>query len=153
MSDQLEAMALAAESIDAEISAADPGVMMAAQEHAQAAEQGAENVGQIRMILDMAMPLLGALYPSLPEIYTEPTRAAVAASLGPVLQKYGINMNDWGSAYKEEIRALMVCGPIAWATVQGIKADIQAREKAVPKAVILDAPPSARETEENATLG
>jgi hypothetical protein len=67
------------------------------------------------------------MYPTLKSVWTPEARQAVAASLAPVLTKYGVNLALWGDAYKEEIGALLVCGPLAWATVQAIKTDAAAR--------------------------
>ncbi len=134
--DKLDAMALAAEEIDKAVEAGEPGAVLAQQAEAEQVAQGGEKTAQIGMILALALPLLGAMYPSLPGIYTEQAREAIAQSLGPLMTKYNISLSDWGSAYKEEIGALMVCGPIAWATVNGIKADIAAREKQAPKELV-----------------
>jgi hypothetical protein len=133
MSESLDALALAAEEIDRDAAAGEPGAMIEAARADESAAVAVDNAEQIRMILDLALPLLGSMYPSLNDVYTEAARGAVAASLARVLTKYGININDWGGRYKEEIGALMVCGPIAWATVQAVKSDIAAREKQPPK--------------------
>lgn len=127
----LEALAIAAEAIDNDTAATEPGAIAAHQVEAQQLEQQGENVRQIHMMLDLAVPLLGAMYPSLPPIYTDQKRREIAASLGPVFTKYNIDLAKWGTAYKEEIGALMICGPVAWATVQGIKADIARREQTI----------------------
>ncbi len=136
---ELKALELQASALDSESEAAGPAAVVAQQEHDQVMEQENQNVDQVRMIMDLAIPLLGTLYPSLPPIYTEAKRGLIAAALGPVLTKYDISLSDWGSAYKEEIGALMICGPVAWATVQGIKADIASRAEKSPKAAVLSA--------------
>lgn len=150
---ELKALELQAQALDGEVSAAGPAAVMAQQEIDQVQEQDGNNVHQVRMIMDLAIPLLGTLYPSLPAIYTEAQRGLIAASLGPVLTKYDISLSDWGSAYKEEIGALMVCGPVAWATVQGIKADIFSRAEKSPKAIVLSAAPAAVDGADHVVLG
>ena len=123
----LEAMAAGAEALDDEAAAQAPEAVLAAQQDAQMVEQVGQTEGQLSMIIDMALPVLGNFFPSLLDVYTPPARKAVACSLAPVLEKYGINLAEWGTAYKAEIGALMVCGPIAYATVKAIKSDIAAR--------------------------
>lgn len=150
---ELKALELQAAALDSESEAAGPAAVVAQQEHDQVMEQEGQNVHQVRMIMDLAVPLLGALYPSLPPIYTEAQRGLIAAALGPVLTKYDISLSDWGSAYKEEIGALMVCAPVAWATVQGIKADIASRAEKSPKAMVLSATPVAPAGADHVVLG
>ena len=104
----------------------------AAQEVAAAADQ---NTKSVALMLALAVPFLGKLYPCIIDIYTDEAQAAMAGTLGPVFTKHHINLGDLGGDYKEEIAAVMVCGPIAWATYAGIKADIATRAQQVPKAV------------------
>lgn len=125
-----------------QLAAGEPNADIQALEDAEAAQAAAEldvqtdqNSKAVRMGLDVAIPFLCKLYPSLEAIYDEQARAAVATTVGPVLSKYGVDLGDIGGRYKEEIAMVLVCGPIAVATYQGVKADIEAREKRVPKAV------------------
>lgn len=150
---EMRAILMQADALDGAAVAAGPEAMMAAEEEAQASMLADQNTGQVRLILALAVPLLSKLYPSLAEIYTDPTCDQVAGTLGPVLTKYHINLGDMGNQWKEEIGAVLVCGPIAVATYQGIKQDIQARAEQVPKAV---ARPQAQRVEppsETVTLG
>jgi hypothetical protein len=146
MMDELEGLIGQAALVDGEVAAAAPGAVLEAQAEAEVMGLAEENGQGVALILDLAVPILGKLYPSLLDVYTPEACAAVAASMGPVLAKYGINLKEWGGAYKEEIGALFVCGPIAWATVAGIKADIAARAGAPAAKVISDgAAPTKRE--------
>lgn len=120
------------------------------QQAAQAIDQNSEGVA---MFLGLAVPFLGQLFPSIPGIYTDQAQAAMAMTLGPVLTKYGISLGDLGGAYKEEIAAVLVCGPIAWATYKGIMADIAARAAPVPKAVAGNERQGAPAERETVTLG
>ena len=139
-----------------QLAADEPNKELQALEDAEAANQAAEvaaqvdqNSNAVRMGLDIAIPFLSRLYPSLAEVYTEEARGMVAMTVGPVMTKYGIDLGDVGGRYREEIAMVVVCGPIAMATYQGMKADIEAREKRVPKAVAakqVDPPPKAEET-------
>jgi hypothetical protein len=131
---ELAGLMLQAHGVDGELAANAPEAIQQAQELAAVGSLAQENTQGVEMILATAVPVLGKLYPSLVAVYTPDACAAVAMSLGPVLAKYGINLKEWGGKYQEEIGALFVCGPIAWATVQGIKADIAERAGA-PKAL------------------
>jgi hypothetical protein len=140
---ELDALAIQAGAVDGAVEAQEPGAVMAAQAEIMTMGLAEENSQGVTMILGIAVPVLGKLYPSLADVYTDEACGAIAASLGPLLAKYGVNLKDWGGAYKEEIGAAIVCGPIAWATVQGIKADIAAR--AGPKAAqVVDASDKAQ---------
>jgi len=150
---EMQALLMQADALDGAAAAAGPEAMMAAHAEAEATMLADQNTGQVRMILALAVPLLGKLYPSLTAIYTDPTCDQVAGTLGPVLTKYGINLGDLGSQWGEEIAAVLVCGPIAVVTYQGIKADIQARADEVPKAVASAQPQRVTPPADPVTLG
>lgn len=141
MSTELEAMALNAERLDAEGDAQAPEAVLAQEGEAQAQQLAASGAEQVEMILQIAVPVLSKLFPSLVDIYTPEACGAIGQSVAPVLAKYGIDLAAWGGAWKEEIMMVMVCGPIVMATVQGIKADTAAKEAKSPKGVTLKAPP------------
>ncbi len=149
----MQALLMQADALEGERAATGPEAMMAAQAEGEAVMMVEQNTGQVRMILALAVPLLGKLYPSLEQIYTPSTCDQVAGTLGPVLTKYGISLGDLGSQWGEEIAAVLVCGPIAVATYQGIKADIEARAEPVPKAVASTAPQGVAARPETVTLG
>lgn len=130
---ELAGLLMQAQAVDGDLAAQAPEAIAEQQEALAVVSLAEENQKGVAMILDIAVPILGKLYPSLVGVYTQEACGAVAASLGVVLAKYNVNLAEWGGAYKEEIGALFVCGPIAWATVQGVKADILARE--APKAI------------------
>jgi hypothetical protein len=125
-----------------ELSAGEPDVeqqqaaeLQAQDEAQQVAAAADKNTASVALMLALAVPFLGKLYPCIIDIYTDEAQAAMAGTLGPVLTKHHINLGDLGGEYKEEIAAVIVCGPIAWATYTGIKADIASRAQQVPKAV------------------
>jgi hypothetical protein len=120
--------------IDGEAAASSPEAMQAAQELQVAMSMGEQNAAAVGGMLELALPLICPLYPSLEAVYTPEVRAQVAGTLGPLLAKYGVNMEDMGGRYREEIAAAFVCGPIAIATYKGIKADIASRADP-PKAI------------------
>jgi hypothetical protein len=133
--DELDSLITQAAGVDAEVASTAPAAMVEQQAAAAVMDMAQQNCQGVSMMLGLAVPILSKLYPSLENVYTEQACAQIAASVGPVLAKYNVNLADWGSSYKEEIGALFVCGPIAWATVQAVKADIAARNPAKAVAV------------------
>lgn len=130
---ELEVLAMGADAIDNEAAAGEPGAMIAAAGEAAQVDQGVNNAQQVAMMLALAVPLLGKLYPSIEAIYTEQVQGQVAQSLGPVLSKYGVDLADIAGSYGPEIAAALVCVPLAIATVAGVKADILARRPQATK--------------------
>jgi hypothetical protein len=124
---ELNGLLMQAAAVDGDLAAQAPEAIAEQQAEMAVVSLAEENSKTVGMILGLAVPILSRLYPSLAEVYTEEACCAVAASLGPLLAKYNINIAEWGGRYQEEIGAAFVCGPIAWATVQGVKADIQSR--------------------------
>jgi hypothetical protein len=120
--------------IDGAVAATAPEAIQAAQEEAAALSLADENTQGVTMIMELALPLICPMFPSLEQVYTAEARQAIAISMGPLLAKYGVNLKEAGGKYKEELVAAMVCGPIAVATYRGIKTDIATRAGA-PKAV------------------
>jgi hypothetical protein len=125
----------------------------AAQEQAVVDQAANQNGAQVRMILAVSVPLLGAMYPSIGVIYTDQTCDQVAMVLGPVLTKYGIDLGDMSTKWGPEIAAAMVCGPIALATYRGIQADIADSLRQVPKADAGPPPQVTASEPETVTLG
>jgi hypothetical protein len=127
---ELDSLMIEAKGIDGDLAAQAPKAIAEAQEQAAAVTLAESNSQGVKMVLAVSLPVLGKLYPSLVDVYTPEACEAVAASLGPVLADYGVDLQQWGGRYQHEIAAAIVCGPIAWATVQAIKTDIAARVKA-----------------------
>jgi hypothetical protein len=128
--EELDSLITQAAGVDKEVASTAPAAMVAQQEAAAVMDLAQQNCQGVGMMLGLAVPILSKLYPSLEKVYTEEAQGQIAASVGPLLAKHNVNLADWGSSYKEEIGALFVCGPIAWATVQAVKADIAARNPA-----------------------
>ena len=152
--DNTELAGLAAQAglLDGEVSANGSEAMVQQAEADQQMQQQNQNTGQVRLILALAVPVLGKLYPCIEDIYTDPTCEQISAVIGPVLTKYGINLGDLGGKWGEEIAAIMVCGPIAFATYKGILADIASRAP-VPKAVASSQPVRVEKQPETVSLG
>lgn len=150
---ELAALAAQAGMLDTEQEANGPQAMVAQAQAEQQVEQQNANTGQVRMILALAVPILGKLYPCLVDIYDDSTCDNVAATLGPVLTKYNIDLGDMGAKWGPEIAAVMVCGPVAFATYQGIMADIASRKPQVPKAVASNGQKAPEKAPEPVVLG
>jgi hypothetical protein len=123
-----------AKSLDAEVVANSPDALAAAEEHEQALTLAQSNAAGVVAIFDIALPLIFPMFPSLEQVYTADAQKAIAMSMGPLLAKHNIDLKEAGGKYKEELVAVMVCGPVALATYKGIKADIAERAGA-PKAL------------------
>lgn len=140
---QLDVLLKQAETIDGDAAAQTPAGMQQQQELAEQASLGEQNVQAVAAIIEIALPILGTMWPSLKRVWTDDNQKAVAGTLGPVLTKHGISLKDWGAAYAEELAALAVCGPLAWASVAAVKADTAARTeqpKAPEKGIELHVP-------------
>lgn len=135
---ELASLAIMAGQIDGDQAAAGPEAVIAQAEADQAIAMADGNATQVAMILGLAVPILGQMFPSIIEVYTPEAQAAVAGTVGPVLSKYGVDLGDMGSKWGPEIACVVVCGPIAMATYKGINADLAAaaaKNKQAPKAV------------------
>lgn len=88
-----------------------------------------ELAGLLLMVSAMLKPAL----PSVAAIYTQETCEAVGLHVANVCNKHGWLQGGIGGKYGEEIMCLAVVGPIAWATVEAAKTDIQARKATAKK--------------------
>lgn len=118
-----QAADLAALQASAEQGAAMP-VQMAEPE-----PEGPDLAAEIQGILTIVVQTLGPMFPSLPEIYTEPTKTAVGGAVAAVCNKRGWLQGGMFGEYGEEIACLAVCGPLALATYKGVQGDL-AKHKA-----------------------
>jgi hypothetical protein len=83
-------------------------------------------------LIGMAVALAGPILPSLPKIYTDETREAVAGAVATLCQKYGWLQDGIANGYGEEIAAAMVLLPVGIATYQGVSADLAAMKPKKP---------------------
>lgn len=131
---ELERLISEAGMITAEAQATTPEALQAAQEAEQAVQLADQNTNAFRMILGMATGVFAMVgYPSVAAVLDEGKREALALAWGPLATKYGYDLSNMGSEYREEIGALFVTAPIAMAVWKGIKEDAAAREAAKPK--------------------
>lgn len=151
LSGEMLSLAMQADGLDGEAHATSAEGVMATQAEEQALDQTSANQREVRMILALGVPVLGAMFPSIIALWTDQQCELVAASLGPVLTKYNISLG--GMSERPEIAALMICGPLAFATYKGIQADIAARVKQVPKAGAGNAMPAPPAPPQHEVIG
>lgn len=89
---------------------------------------GPDLAAELASLVTVAVQTLGPLFPSLPKIYTPEVTASAAGSVAAVCRKHGWLeggvMGNWG----EELACLAIVGPLAFATYQGVRGDLAARE-------------------------
>lgn len=88
---------------------------------------------EIAGMLLMVTGILGPILPTVAKIYSKETCEAIGQAVAPVCKKHGWLQEGIGGKWGEEIMALVVVGPIGWATIEAAKADIAARTKAPEK--------------------
>lgn len=88
---------------------------------------------ELSALVRVAVAVLGPIFPSLREIYTNDTIQTVGAVVAPVCRKRGWLANGVGGKYAEEMAACAVLAPIAAATYAGITADLAVRKAAQRK--------------------
>lgn len=100
-----------------------------------------ELAGLVLMLAAMSAPLL----PSLPRIYTPEVTQAAAAAVAAVCVKHGWLDDGLTGRWGEEVAAGAILLPLAFATYQGIRADLAAAKKTEPTkpAQIGEAAPAA----------
>lgn len=111
--------------------------LVAVQEEEAATEQTQEPesktialAAEIGGLLAMMVGVASPMFPSLEQIYTPEVCEKVGNALEPVCMKHGWLQGGIGGEYKEEIMALCVIGPLAFATYKGVQGDIAARQPA-----------------------
>jgi nucleoside diphosphate kinase len=101
--------------IDAEAAAAlDPSSQVPPGQPG-AAPQGPDYLRGASGIVDMARAMIGGFAPGAE--WDEATSGRMAASLAPVFEKYGLDME---TAMPCELVALVVCGPVLYQSARGI---------------------------------
>jgi hypothetical protein len=146
MTTELDSLALQAAALDGQVESQTPDAQVAAQQQAEVMTLADTNTEGVCMIIDIALPVVGEMYPSLTAVYTPEACGRIAGALGPVLAKYGIDLGELRGRWGEEILAALVCWPIAKATYAAIKHDIAVANGKEPVAVpaAAPAPPAAK---------
>lgn len=109
--------------------AATSGEAVAAPAPAGATEaaQGPDLAQEIAGLVTVAVATLSPVFPSLKGIYTEETTAAASNAVAMVCKKHGWLSGGMMGNYGEEIACLAIVGPLAFATYQGVQADLEAK--------------------------
>lgn len=100
------------------------------------AGQGAEVAPADALAVEFAgiagalLAAVGPMFPSVKAIYTEDVTKAAATSIAAVCVKHGWLSGGLMGEHAEELTALMVCVPLAVATVQAVKADLARMNRA-----------------------
>lgn len=84
---------------------------------------------ELASVLLMVSKMVAPALPSVAAIYTPETCELIGGSVAAVCNKHGWLQGGIGGKYGEELMCLAVVGPIAWATVEAAKTDIEARRK------------------------
>jgi hypothetical protein len=111
---------------------------------APAAGQGAEVAPAEALAVEFAgiagalLAAVGPMFPSVKAIYSEEVIKAAAASVAAVCVKHGWLQGGLMGEYAEELTALMVCGPLAVATVQAVKVDLARMNRAPDAAAAVE---------------
>lgn len=84
---------------------------------------------EISSMLGMFIGVAGPMFPSLESIYTPDAIKRVGVALQPLCEKHGWLQDGIGGKYGEELMALFVVGPLAYATYAGIASDIASRKQ------------------------
>ena len=107
--------------------AAGPGPEEVAAEEQQ--EQGRPELAtEIAGLVQAAVSMLAPMFPSLPGIYTPEATQSAAAAVAGVCHKHGWMQGGVMGRWGEEIACVAIVGPLAFATYQGVKTDIAARQ-------------------------
>lgn len=80
--------------------------------------------GEFAGLIGALVGVLAPAFPSLASIYTEQSIGAASHAVAAVCVKRGWLSGGIMGEYGEEIAALIVCGPLAVATWQGVKGDL-----------------------------
>lgn len=80
-----------------------------------------EIAGLVAAVVAVASPML----PSLQTIYTPDATATAAAAVAAVCRKHGWLDAGLMGAWSEEISCILICAPLALATVRGVRGDLE----------------------------
>lgn len=105
-------------------------------------EPAASLAAELDGIAGALLAAVGPMFPSVKAIYSEEVTAGAAAAIAAVCQKHGWLSGGLMGEYAEEITALVICGPLAVATVQAVKADLAAMKPAAKLAPVVAVPPA-----------
>ncbi len=116
--------------VDIEVGTAstDPGAPGAAR-----AEEGARKTltteQNIAAVLNVLMTIIGPILPTVKEVYNANNIKAIAENTAPLIDKYGWQALIAFGRWEPELKAASVLIPVAFATVQAAKIDIERLKK------------------------
>lgn len=87
----------------------------------------ASNAETIAGTLQAAIGILSPMFPSLQKVYTPETIQAVSQTVGAVADKRQWNVSKIMGGYAEEIAAVAVVAPVAYATYQAVLHDLEVK--------------------------
>jgi hypothetical protein len=140
MPDNLDALAAQAAELDA-AAAAQPGSPEQPQPQHEP-EPASDPRADLAGLLSTFRELMRPMFPTVANVYDEPTIARVADALAPVFVKHHWSVGELFGLWKEEIMAAFVCVPVAVATVRAMKDDLEARAATQAKPVQPDPAPA-----------
>jgi hypothetical protein len=88
---------------------------------------------EIEGIVMGAVAMMAPMFPSLPGIYTPQATAAASQAVAQVCHKHGWLQSGMMGRWGEEIACAAIVGPLAFATYQGVKSDVAARQPAAER--------------------
>lgn len=113
----------------------------------QPEQQGPTLQEEIAGLMGMVVAVLSPMLPSLRTIYTPEAINAASGAVGALCEKRGWLGGGLMGKYGEEIACVAVVGPLAYATYQGVRADLAEHAKRKPieavtkgEGIDLDAP-------------
>ena len=128
MDEELKALEGEAAQIDAQLAPTPTP-----EEGVQIAQPGNQNeAAELSALVQIVSGMFAPMFPSLKEIYTAQSCDALAAAAVPVMLKRGWSVSGLLGKYEEEVALLAIAGPLAFATWQGVTADL-AKAAAVQK--------------------
>jgi hypothetical protein len=95
----------------------------------EAVEQGPDLASEIAGLMTVAVTTLKPMFPSLGRIYTAESIGAASGAIAGVCNKRGWLQGGMFGEWGEEIACVAVVGPLAIATYQGVKADIEGNQR------------------------
>ncbi|CDN87496.1 hypothetical protein [Hydrogenophaga intermedia] len=130
-----------------------PGQALATQEQEP---KGPTLQEEIAGLMGMVVAVLSPALPSLKTIYTPEAIGAASGAIGALCEKHGWLGDGLMGQYGAEIACVAVVGPLAWATYNGVSADLAewkkrrpieatAKEQGIDIAAPVPAPPPAPE--------
>ena len=129
--DALDSIAAEAAVTDATVAGAAPGAEGAAPGGPGAAPGGdapQPGAATAALLFGLLTGLAGVAvkrFPSLAAVWTADAVHTVADALAPLLDKYGLATPEWLEKWKLEISALFLCGPLLFATIAAVRADLE----------------------------